>query len=893
MKHDKHRGAERLESRELLAADFGVDLDEAFFRPPPPGPNGGPPAAVDQMGPHRPGAHHPGDGRPDRHAPPRHDLPVEDGEVREIDGTDNNLEDPELGAANTELLRLTSVEYADGVSEPAGADRPSAREISNEVAAQVTTETNDRYLTDITWLWGQFIDHDLDLTENADPAESFDIEVPLGDEFFDPFFTGESVISLNRSVYDADTGTDEDNPRQQINQITAYLDGSVVYGSDEERAHELRTFEGGLLATSEGDLLPFNEAGLENAGGTSDTLFLAGDVRANENAALTAMHTLWVREHNYWATELAAEDPSLSDEELYQAAKQIVTAELQAITYNEFLPALFGENALEAYSGYDDSVDPGISNIFSTAAYRFGHTMLSSDLLRLNNDGTTADEGNLALLDAFFAPGELSENGIDSLLLGATAQMANEIDNQIVDDVRNFLFGPPGAGGFDLASLNIQRGRDHGLPDYNQAREDLGLERVTSFDQITSNAELAAKLEALYGDVDNIDVWVGGLAEDHVEGSSLGELFSTVILDQFERIRDGDRFWYENIYSGEELRQIDSTTLSDVIERNTDITGLRDNVFFDESVLRFDVADSRGPADLILAVDGEQVELVNARSGAVLEDGSIDEVSQVQLIGSNRVGDHVRIDMSLAEGGLPGGIVVEGGLDAGNVVTIFGTDDGDTVTVDGNTVTVNGTEIQLSNIDLVRWHGGGGADELVKLADGVARFVSVDGRQPQDGRPGDGRGKPREQVAQRPQRQDRQVSVSDLLRMQREQTAPRPDAAPERAPLAGMTGLPDGSPGQGGPGQDGPGNRDQLLPPAQRPQAAAAVARAATVAYERDEAQDRERIDQIRESLSRTRPVAPPTDAIDGVFDELGDPDAPRLDQLRDIARRETGRSRR
>lgn len=499
-------------------------------------------------------------------------------EARSLDGTGNNLENPELGSVGTQLLRTSESDYADGISEPAGEDRVSARVISNELSAQTTTETNDRSLTDLTWLFGQFIDHDLDLSEGSEHDESFNIEVPTGDEFFDPFFTGEVEIALSRTGFDETTG--ETDPREQINEISAFLDGSVIYGSDVETADALRAFEGGLLATSEGDLLPFNTGELDNAGGNSDTLFLAGDIRANENVALTAMHTIWVREHNYQAELLAAEDPTLTDEQLYQGARTIVTAQLQAITFNEYLPALLGEDALDDYEGYDSSVDPGIANVFSTAAYRFGHTMLPTELLRLDSDLTTADEGNLSLQEAFFSPDEITANGIESILLGASVQLANEVDNQVVDDVRNFLFGPPGAGGFDLVSLNIQRGRDHGLADYNQVREDYGLERVSSFDEISSDPEVAAKLEQLYGTVDDIDVWVGGLAEDHVDGSSMGELFSTVIVDQFERIRDGDRLWYQNVFSGETLAEIEATTLADVIERNSSIEGLQDNVFF-------------------------------------------------------------------------------------------------------------------------------------------------------------------------------------------------------------------------------------------------------------------------------------------------------------------------
>lgn len=500
-------------------------------------------------------------------------------EFASFDGSGNNLENPDWGSTDEQLLRLVSVEYADQISAPAGEGRASAREISNEVVAQNELVTNDRFLTDFVWLWGQFIDHDIDLTEGAEPAESFNINVPAGDIHFDPTATGEQVIELHRSVYDEETGDSLGNPRQQINQITAYLDGSVIYGSDAERSAALRTFAGGLLKTSEGDLLPFNEMGLPNAGGPSDRLFLAGDVRANENAALTAMHTLFVREHNRVAQELAQADPSLTDEELYQYARAIVTAELQSITYNEFLPALLGPEAIAKYEGYDPAVNVGISNLFSTAAYRFGHSMLSPELLRVDEFGNEIAAGNLSLQDAFFAPQQLIENGIDSLLSGLARQEAQEIDSMIVDDVRNFLFGPPGAGGFDLASLNIQRGRDHGLPDYNQARIDLGLAPITSFAEITSDLELQATLEDVYGDVDSIDAWVGGLAEDHVPGASVGELVYTVLVDQFERIRNGDRFWYQNVYHGEALELLESTTLADVIQRNTGIDHIRSNVF--------------------------------------------------------------------------------------------------------------------------------------------------------------------------------------------------------------------------------------------------------------------------------------------------------------------------
>jgi len=503
-------------------------------------------------------------------------------EYRSIDGTGNNPFNAELGSTNEQLIRLAVPEYADGVAAPAGDDRPGARTISNELAHQSTAETNARQLTDITWLWGQFLDHDIDLTEPVEPVERFNIHVPAGDHLYDPLYSGDVEFAFNRSVYDTSTGDSTDNPRQQVNQITTSIDGSMIYGSDDDRAAQLRSFSDGRLRIADDNLLIRNDIGLHNQNGNlpEAQLFLAGDIRTNENVALTAMHTLWVREHNQIADQLAASKRSLTDEQLYQRARKQVIAEIQAITYNEFLPALLGTGAIDDYAGYDPHVDPSIANEFSTAAYRFGHTMLSSELLRLNNDGSVIDGGNLALRDAFFAPEEITTYGVDSLLLGTTQQVANEVDTQVVDDVRNFLFGLPGSGGFDLPSLNVQRGRDHGLADYNDVRESLGLTRATQFSDITSDVDLRRRLERVYGSVDNIDLWIGGLAEDHVAGSSMGETFSIIIADQFARLRDGDRFWYENIFEGEELVLVESTTLADVIERNTTVEHLQENVFF-------------------------------------------------------------------------------------------------------------------------------------------------------------------------------------------------------------------------------------------------------------------------------------------------------------------------
>lgn len=487
-----------------------------------------------------------------------------------LDGTGNNLQHTEWGSTDEDFLRLAQAEYADGISAVAGADRPSARVISNAVSdSGGQDQISDRLMSAMIYAWGQFIDHDMTLTEGGNTTESMQIPVPKGDPWFDPSGTGTQVLTTARSGFDEATGTSTSNPRQQVNEITAYLDASMIYGSDAETAASLRTFSGGRMKTSDGNLLPVDETGM----------FIAGDIRVNENPELTALQTLFVREHNYQADKIAKANPSLSDEEVYQQARAIVIAEIQVITYNEWLPALLGQGSVGPYRGYNSNVNAGISNEFATAGFRFGHSLVGDDIEFLDNNGLEIRDG-VSLADAFFNPDLVKENGIDPLLKYLTSDPSSELDTEIVSSIRNFLFGPPGSGGLDLAALNIQRGRDHGLADYNQTRAALGLKKVTSFAEITSDKELQTKLKDLYGNVDNIDLWVGGLAEDHVKGGSVGPTFRAIILEQFNRLRAGDRYWYQNQFKGKQLSDLSRTTLTDIIRRNTSLTSIQKNAFF-------------------------------------------------------------------------------------------------------------------------------------------------------------------------------------------------------------------------------------------------------------------------------------------------------------------------
>jgi len=361
------------------------------------------------------------------------------------------------------------------------------------------------------------------------------------------------------------------------------------------RASWLRTFQGGQLKTSPGGYLPYNtvdgtlegeididapEMAMENPFATN--WFIAGDIRANENTLLASLHTLFVREHNRIAEELIIGDPTLSDEAIYQKARRKVGALIQAIVYEEWLPNLGID--MSAYSGYSHEVDANISNVFSAAAFRYGHTTINSDIIRMDNHGEIIPEGNTDLKTAFFNPLSLvEEGGIAPLLKGMATQIQQDFDCKIVDDLRNFLFGQPGAGGLDLAAINIQRGRERGLADYNTIRVDFGMPSITSFEELTSNTEFNQIFAELYKDVNDIDPWVGMLAEDHMPNALFGPTAMRIVEEQFKNLRDGDRFYYENdaAFSSEEIAEIKGTTMADIIRRNMDIV-IQDQVFWAE-----------------------------------------------------------------------------------------------------------------------------------------------------------------------------------------------------------------------------------------------------------------------------------------------------------------------
>lgn len=513
--------------------------------------------------------------------------------VRTADGKGNHPSD--FGAAFTPLLRKAeSNGYADGKSEVGGPLRPSARRISNVLFTQQGKIPSKSRLSEVNLHFGQLLAHDTDHTTpipNQQVEESFPIPVDSDDLVFDPNSTGHEVIRFRRSIYK----TGPSGIREQINKVTSFVDASSVYGSDAAREDALRSHENGRLRVSAGNLLPLNKAGLQNDNPLARhvrSLFVSGDSRVNIQPGLTAMHTVWHREHNWLAAQVKEAMVSAgtlplnetdADERIFQLAKKLLIAEFQIVSYSEYLPSIVGEAAMPPYAGYKADVNPAVCTEFSTAAFRFGHSQVTDHFSFLGSDGVPIQKTDtpilkVALKDFYFLPTKIMlSGGIDGLIRQMIFEVAEEIDTHAVDGIRNMLFGERHAGGSDLIATNIQRGRDHGVPDYNTMRKAYGLAPIAAFNEISSSVAVTEKLESLYRSVDDIDAFVGGLAEDHVPGASVGPLFQTALVEQFARTRDGDRFWFERPISegglGPEIASLltSATTMGGIIARNINL----------------------------------------------------------------------------------------------------------------------------------------------------------------------------------------------------------------------------------------------------------------------------------------------------------------------------------
>ncbi|KAG1693769.1 Chorion peroxidase [Nymphon striatum] len=342
--------------------------------------------------------------------------------------------------------------------------------------------------------------------------------------------------------------------REQVNAITTYMDGSFIYGSTNDVADNLRTKTDGLLKTSNVQLMPQN-VGKENCKLNSGTCpFLAGDARANENVGLTAIHTVFMREHNRIAKGMKDSKQEWDDEKIFQETRKIVIAFMQTMVMKEYLPATLGKSILKKYdlelpenldlNLYDPDIKVEVSNAFSTAAFRFAHTMINNEIEFVYENreiNSSHFEGKL------FHPEDIYfSKRLTAIINGMLHQHPRICSVYMASSISKKLFMKDGEEcGLDLGSLNIQRGRDHGLPPYNEYRKFCKLEPYDSIANMPLSEDLKEKLSKVYEHVDDIDIYVGGILEPVHEGE-VGETFGCIIGEQFRVLVKGDRFFLAN-----------------------------------------------------------------------------------------------------------------------------------------------------------------------------------------------------------------------------------------------------------------------------------------------------------------------------------------------------------
>jgi peroxidase len=478
-------------------------------------------------------------------------------EFRPIGGTGNNLKNPELNAVpGAPEIALTPLNFVAGTTDTP-VSFPNARTISNVIAGGTgalgqNAETNDPNASAWLYVFGQFVDHDIDLESTPMTNPTFSITVPVGD----PTFTAGTSIEMNRDDRDPTTNT-------IINTVAGYLDLSQLYGVTTTAAASLRNTDGTLVSSDNGLALP-----------VLNDQFITGDPRVMENPELTALTTLFMREHNFWVAKLKAQHADWTGDQLYNMAKAINTAEYQHIIYSEYLPVLVG-NVLGDYKGYDPTVNAQVTQEFSTAAFRMGHSEVSDTQEGVDNSGNIIFSQSLA--DAFFNTPEIDEsNGLDALLRSLGTDYSQATDVYTVAALRNLLFAGLVGGDvdqIDLIAIDIQRQYDVGLGSLNQTRKAIGLKALKSFSELTDDPILQASFQSLYGSIDNVDLFMGGLAEKHVSGGCVGATFQAIIADQFQALRSGDRFFWRNQkFDPHTTAMIATTTLADLMKRDTDTT---------------------------------------------------------------------------------------------------------------------------------------------------------------------------------------------------------------------------------------------------------------------------------------------------------------------------------
>lgn len=477
------------------------------------------------------------------------------------DGFGNNLQVIELGSINSPRIRNfpPGADYFEGsVGTPrdeTNSDLPSARRVMEEVFRK-TPPKPDKSSNDMVLQFGAFVVSDI-MEKGGNSSEPFPVpcDGSLTDFVYCPV-TGQAFnetdpvsIKVLRNAHKIVSNNQQQTYRATIDESTPFLDLSNIYGTSEDDVSNIRSFEGGRLAM-DGDDLPVDKT----------------PRKYNSSPGIFSYFVLFMRYHNRLADKYAAEHPALTDEEIFQEARRYNIAVYQSIVSESYLPTILG-NTLSVYRGYDPNMDPSIDEFFSSVSFRYAHSSTPHIVRVLDPDFQPTVQDPFFLRDVFRQPSPNDVpsligrvGGIEPILRGMTTVAMKATDPSFVDDINLWAEA--------TSVVDIQRARDVGIPPYNQLLRMIDMSPLGDMGELVGdNAEMLDIMNELYsGDIQKVDAYVGVLFEQKKLSmlDLMGPIFTNSIKDQFERIRSGDRLWYQDNFSEEEITEF--PTLREIIQ---------------------------------------------------------------------------------------------------------------------------------------------------------------------------------------------------------------------------------------------------------------------------------------------------------------------------------------
>lgn len=539
--------------------------------------------------------------------------------ARTEDGTCNILSNPAEGSVYRRFGRNVDPSVTHGETEADTLLTPNPREVSNVLMARDEFKPAPS-LNFIAASWIQFMVHDW--VDHGPNSESDPIQVPLpaGDSF------GAGSLAVRRTQPDPTRSAAESaKPQTYRNHNTHWWDGSQLYGSSKETNDKVRAFVDGKLKINADGTLPH-----ELLSGKPITGF-------NENwwVGLSMLHQLFTKEHNAVAAMLKQKYPDKDDQWLYDRARLVTSALMAKIHTVEWTPAVIAnpvtERAMYAnwwgllgagperdkYQGearmlQEDlaSTNPFILRILGIDPQNVGSATLSHALSGIVGSTNPNNYGvPYTLTEEFVAVYRmhpLMRDKVDVYDIGSNAIARSVLLQNTRDrDAENLLaserperlwysFGitNPGSltlnnypgflrnlsiplvGNIDLATIDVLRDRERGVPRYNEFRRQIGLNPITKFEDLTRDAVALANLKRLYSnDIEQIDTLVGMLAETvRPDGFAFGETAFQIFIMNASRRLMTDRFYTKDyrpeIYTAEGLDWVENTTMVDVIKRH-------------------------------------------------------------------------------------------------------------------------------------------------------------------------------------------------------------------------------------------------------------------------------------------------------------------------------------